>query len=202
MKIIVIGATGTIGREVVKLLAPAHEIVEVGNQRGDLQVDLASRGSIERLLAEAGTFDALVSAAGLARFGSLDELSDEDYMLGLSNKLMGQVNVVRIGRRLVRDNGSITLTSGVLSREPIPGSAAIAMVNGALESFVRAAALEMQRGVRVNAVSPIFVKETMEAMRMDSAGGMSAAATAHAYKEAVEGQRNGEVLDVRDFAKG
>lgn len=199
MRIMVIGATGTIGREVVKLLAPAHDIVKVGNRRGDYCVDLGARPSIEKLFAEVGTVDAVVSVAGTAKFGSLDELSDEDYMLGLTNKLMGQVNLVRIGRRLVRDNGSLTLTSGILSREPMPGTAAIAMVNGALESFVRAAALEMQRGLRVNVVSPIFVKETMQAMGMDTAGGMSAARTARAYKEAVEGVRNGEVLDARAF---
>lgn len=199
MRIIVIGATGTIGQEVVKQLSPDHDIVKVGNRRGDYQVDLALRQSIEKLFAEVGAFDAVVSAAGVAKFGSLDELSDEDFALGLANKLMGQANLVRIGRRVVREGGSITLTSGVLSREPIPGSAAMAMVNGALESFVRAAAFDLQRGVRVNVVSPLFVKESMEAMGMDSATGMSAADTARAYKEAVEGRRNGEVLDVREF---
>ena len=199
MKIIAIGATGTIGRAVVDLLAPYHDIVKVGFKSGDLQVDIASKNSIRKLFQSVGSFDAVVSAAGLAAFGSLDELGDEDYMLGLSNKLMGQVNLVREGQKHINDNGSFTLTSGVLSQNPMPGSASISMVNAGLEGFVRAAALEVKRGIRVNVVSPIWVKETMEAMGMDASEGMSAVQTALAYKESVEGKRNGEVLDVRHF---
>jgi len=199
MKIIVIGATGTIGRAVVDLLAPHHDIVKVGYKSGDLQVDIASNNSIRKLFQSVGSFEAVVSAAGLATFGSLDELGDEDYMLGLSNKLMGQVNLVREGQKHINDNGSFTLTSGVLSQNPMPGSASISMVNAGLEGFVRAAALEVKRGIRVNVVSPIWVKETMEAMGMDASEGMSAVQTALAYKESVEGKRNGEVLNVRHF---
>jgi len=199
MKIIVIGATGTIGKEVVKLLSQGHEVIKVGHKGGDLQVDLASKESIEKMFQDAGPFDAVVSAAGLAKFGSLDEQSDEDYMLGLTNKLLGQVNLVRVGRKYINDNGSFTLTSGVLSREPMPGGASISMVNGGIESFVKSAALEMQRGMRVNAVSPVFVKETMASMGMDSSSGMAAEKVARAYRESVEGKRNGETLDVRDF---
>ena len=101
------------------------------------------------------------------------QLTDEDYMLGLKSKLMGQVNIVRLGRKIINDRGSFTLTSGVLSQKPIPGSASVSMVNAGLEGFVRAAALEMERGIRINIVSPIFVKETMEVLKMDSSQGMS-----------------------------
>lgn len=200
MKIIVIGATGTIGRQVARLLGVGHEIVKVALRSGDFRVDIASKISIEKLFQDVGPFDAVVCAAGQARFGGLDELGDDDYAVGLSSKLMGQVNLVRVGQRHINDNGSFTLTSGLLSREPMPGSSSISMVNAGVEGFVRAAALEMRRGVRVNAVSPIWVKETMEAMGMDSSSGMPAEKVARAYKESVEGHRNGEVLDVRDFA--
>jgi NAD(P)-dependent dehydrogenase (short-subunit alcohol dehydrogenase family) len=200
MKIIIIGATGTIGRSVVDLLAPGHDIVKVGFKGGDFQVDIASKDSIRKLFEDVGDFDSVVSAAGLATFGSLDELGDKDYMLGLANKLMGQVNLVRVGRKYINDNGSFTLTSGVLSQNPMPGSSSISMVNAGIEGFVRAAALETQRGIRVNAVSPIWVKETLEALGMDISEGMPAKQVALAYKESVEGQRNGEVLDVRHFA--
>jgi len=200
MKIIIIGASGTIGKGIVQLLAPNHKLVKVGHRSGDFTVDLASKDSIKKLFDDVGAVDALISAAGAATFGSLDELTDDSFMLALTNKLMGQVNLVRMGRSKINDNGSITLTSGMLSQNPMPGSASISMVNAGLEGFVRAAALEMPRGVRINAVSPVFVKETMEILGMDSTHGMPSQKVALAYKEAVESQRNGEVLDVRDFA--
>jgi NAD(P)-dependent dehydrogenase (short-subunit alcohol dehydrogenase family) len=200
MRVIVVGATGTIGSQVAELLAHSHEVVSVGHERGDFQVDIGSKEAIERLFETVGTFDALVSAAGEARFGSFDGLSDEDYMLGLRHKLMGQVNLVRAGCRYVKGAGSFTLTSGILSQQPMPGSASISMVNAAVEGFVRAAALELGPDVRVNAVSPVWVSETLEALGMDPSQGMPANAVAYAYRESVEGSRSGEVLDVREFA--
>jgi len=200
MRIILIGASGTIGTGIADVLSSDHEIIKVGHSGGDFQVDLSSKDSIETLFKGLDSFDAVISAAGLAKFGSLDEQPDEDYHLAVANKLMGQVNLVRVGRKYINDIGSFTLTSGMLSYQPTPGSASISMVNSGIEGFVRAAALEMQKGMRVNVVSPVFVKETMEAMGMASTGGMPAAKVALAYKESVEGKRNGEVLNVIDFA--
>jgi NAD(P)-dependent dehydrogenase (short-subunit alcohol dehydrogenase family) len=199
MKIIVIGATGTIGRAVVDTLAPAHQILAVGHSSGDMRVDLASTDSIEQMFAAAGDFDAVVSAAGPASFGSLDELNNDDYEFAFRNKLMGQVNLVRLGRHHISDRGCVTLTTGILSQRPIPGSAVISMVNAALEGFVRAAALELRDHVRVNAVSPVFVKETMIKLGMDPSSGMPAAHTARAYKASVESDETGQVLDVKDY---
>jgi NAD(P)-dependent dehydrogenase (short-subunit alcohol dehydrogenase family) len=105
--------------------------------------------------------DAVVSAAGQAKFASLDELTDADYQFSFSNKLMGQVNLMRIGRQFIAGGGSFTFASGVLSHEPMKGSVSISMVNAGLEGFVRAAALELPRGVRVNVVSPPWVTETL-----------------------------------------
>jgi NAD(P)-dependent dehydrogenase (short-subunit alcohol dehydrogenase family) len=199
MRIIIIGAAGTIGKAVVEALAERHEIVRVGRRSGDHQVDIASRESIERFFAEVGSFDALVSAAGDARFGPLDSLTDEDFSFSLSNKLMGQVNLVRAGLQHVRDNGSFTLTSGLLAKYPAKGSAAITLVNAGLEGFARVAALEAPRGVRVNVVSPSWVSETLVAMGRDGSGGLPASTVARAYVESVESARTGEILDVRDF---
>jgi NAD(P)-dependent dehydrogenase (short-subunit alcohol dehydrogenase family) len=201
MKVIVIGATGTIGTAVARSLAEDHQVVRVGHARGDYQVDLGSKTSIERLYGQLAPVDAVVSVAGNASFGALDGLTDDDFQLALGNKLMGQVNLVRLGLDRLRDGGSFTLTSGLLAREPMVGSASISMANGAIESFVAAAALELPRGLRINAVSPIFVKETMVAMGMDSTGGLSAQDTAQAYVESVTGRKTGQVLDVRDFVK-
>ena len=137
----------------------------------------------------------MVCAAGQARFAPLVELSDDDFQFSLANKLMGQVNLVRFGFDAVRDGGSFTLTSGVLARAPMPGSAAISLVNAGLEGFARAAALEAPRGVRVNVVSPPWVTETLQALGMDPGLGQPAATVAQRYVQSVEGSQTGAVLE-------
>src|SRR5919202_286376 len=199
MKVVIIGASGLIGQAIAQALSANHEIVQVARSKGDYQVDITSKGSLVQLFEAVTPFDAVVCAAGAAKFAPLESLSDEDFQFSLSNKLMGQVNLVRVGLPYISDNGSFTLTSGVLAREPIPGSAAISLVNAGLEGFVRAAVLETQRGIRVNVVSPPWVSETLEAMGKDASTGMPAAKVAAAYVESVESQRTGEVLDARSF---
>lgn len=200
MRVIVVGATGTIGSAVVAALSAQHDVVGVGHTSGAIRVDLTSIESILQLFRTVEAFDALVCAAGRAAFGSLDELKDADFQIGLSNKLMGQVNLVRIGRQYVHDNGSFTLTSGVLSREPMKGSASISMVNAGLEGFARAAALELPRGIRINVVSPPWVTETLIARKMDPSIGLPAATVARAYLAGVEGTATGQTIDPRTFA--
>ena len=197
MRVIVVGGTGTIGSAVVAALSARHEVVAVGRTRGAVQVDLASPDSIRAMFQAVGRFDAVISAAGQAKFGSLDDLTDADYLFSFSNKLMGQVNLVRIGRHFIADGGSFTITSGVLSQEPMKGSASISMVNAGLEGFVRAAALELSRGIRVNVVSPPWVTETLVARKMDPSHGMPAALVALAYLASVEGTMTGQTLDPR-----
>jgi NAD(P)-dependent dehydrogenase (short-subunit alcohol dehydrogenase family) len=199
MRIILIGGNGTIGREVARALEVKNEVVIASRSSGTLQVDIASPESVEAMFRNAGAFDAVVCAAGSARFGPLDDLEYEDFLFSFSNKLMGQVNLVRIGRTYINDNGSFTLTSGVLAKEPMPGSSAISMVNAGLEGFVRAAQLELERGVRVNVVSPVWVQETLLAMGRSTAEGMPAALVARAYVASVSGTMKGTVLDVNDY---
>ena len=158
-------------------------------------MDLADRASIERLLATVGRVDAVVCAAGPARFGPLAGLTDDDFRFSLVNKLMGQVNLARLASGTLADGGSITLTSGILARKPMPGGAAISLVNAGLEGFVRAAALEMPRNIRINVVSPGWVTETLKVLNMDLAQGTPAATVARAYSESVEGKRSGEVIE-------
>lgn len=198
MRVIVVGATGTIGSAVVAALSAQHDVVGVGHTSGAIRVDLTSIESILQLFRTVEAFDALVCAAGRAAFGSLDELKDADFQIGLSNKLMGQVNLVRIGRQYVHDNGSFTLTSGVLSREPMKGSASISMVNAGLEGFARAAALELPRGIRINVVSPPWVTETLQKLGRPLTGGVPAAVVARAYMRSVEGSETGQVFEPRE----
>ena len=199
MTILVIGGTGTIGSAVVDEL-DEHDVIVAGHTSGDVQVDLADPSSIEQLYQTVGKVDAVLSCAGEAAFGALDELADDDFDVSLSNKLMGQVNLVRRGLDAVADDGVFTLTSGVLSQEPMEGSAAISLVNAGLEGFVRAAALEMPRGLRVNVVSPPWVDETVEAMGMDVPDSLPAATVAKAYRSSLEGAQNGATIDARNVA--
>jgi NAD(P)-dependent dehydrogenase (short-subunit alcohol dehydrogenase family) len=195
MKILVVGATGTIGGAVTKALELRHEVQRASHSRSPLKVDLADAESIKRLYARVGRVDAVVCVAGQAAFRPLPALTDADLALGLTNKLMGQVNLVRLGLEVITDAGSFTLTSGILSRQPMPGGAAISMVNAGLEGFARAAALELPRGVRINVVAPGWVRETLVAMKMDPSTGTPAATVAKTYVEAVEGRMTGQVLD-------
>jgi NAD(P)-dependent dehydrogenase (short-subunit alcohol dehydrogenase family) len=199
MRVVVIGASGTIGKPVAAELGKRHEVVPVANSAGQWRVDISSTESIEKLYTGIGPFDALVSAAGLAKFAPLESLTDEDFRFSMGNKLMGQVNLVRLGLHHVRDRGSFTLTSGVLASEPMPGSVAVSVVNAGVEAFVRAAALELPRRIRINVVSPPWISETLAGMGRDPAGGMPAEKVAAAYVHAVEGRASGEVIDARKF---
>jgi len=195
MKILVIGATGTIGAAVTQALETRHEVLGASHTRSALTLDLADPESIRRLYAKVGRVDAVVSAAGQAVFRPLLALSDADFAVGLTNKLMGQVDLVRFGVEMLADGGSFTLTTGILSRQPMPGGAAISMVNAGLEGFVRGSALELPRGLRINAVAPGWVRETLVAMKMDPSPGVPAAQVAQSYLRAVEGSMTGQIID-------
>jgi NAD(P)-dependent dehydrogenase (short-subunit alcohol dehydrogenase family) len=200
MKVIVIGAAGTIGRAIADALDARHQVVRVGRRRGDRQADITSKDSILALYEAEAPFHAVVCAAGEGRFKDLDQLTDEDFAFTITNKLMGQVNLVRYGIDIIEDGGSFTLTSGVLAASPMRGGAALSLVNGGLEAFARAAALEAPRGIRVNVVSPPWVSETLVAMGQPPEGGLPAAQVAAAYVAAVDDAGNGQVLDPKDFA--
>jgi len=194
MRILVIGAHGTIGKAVVAALAPRHEILSAGKTRGDFLFDMSSPDSIRALFKAVGKVDAVVSAAGSARFNAFADLTDEDFAFSLANKLMGQANLVRIGLPLIADGGSFTLTSGILAGKPMVGSGAISLVNAGLEGFARAAALEAPRNIRVNVVSPPWVAETLQAMGRDPSHGTPAAKVAESYVRSVEGSDTGTVF--------
>ena len=195
MRILLIGASGTIGSAIATALGGRHDLILASVQKSPEQVDIADAASIRALYARVGRVDAVVSAAGRAAFKPLTELADEDFTLSLSNKLMGQVNLVRLGLASVADGGSFTLTAGYLARHPIPGSGAVSLVNAGLEGFGRAAALEAPRGIRVNVVSPPWVTETLQKMGRPATGGLAAATVAEAYVSSVEGTITAQTID-------
>jgi NAD(P)-dependent dehydrogenase (short-subunit alcohol dehydrogenase family) len=195
-KIVIFGATGTIGKAVVAALSPQYEVLQVGHRQGAFRADLADADSIRNVFKAIGPVDAIVSTAGAARFGPLQNLTDEDFRYSLANKLMGQVNLARLGLEYLNAKGSITLTSGVLARKPMVGSAVISLVNAGLEGFARAAALEAPRGIRVNVVSPPWVTETLKALNMDPSPDKPAAEVAKGYVKSVEGPESGQVIEI------
>ena len=198
MKIILVGASGTIGQAIDRELRERHDIVRVGRNSGELQVDITDPASIRRLFEQTGPFDALISAAGNAHFGALEELTAKEFAVGLDDKLMGQVNLVLIGREFANDGASFTLTSGVLSEDPIRYGAAVSTVNAALDGFVRAAAIELPRGLRINGVSPTILEESLPAYGPYFRGfkAVPAATVALAYAKSAEGRQTGQVYRV------
>lgn len=162
MKILIVGGGGTIGKAVAAELGARHEVISAGRSSGDVHMDITDPQSIAAAYDELGKLDAVVSAAGSVKFAPLAEMDAEGYRVGLRDKLMGQVNLVLFGRDHVVDGGSFTLTTGVLDCEPIVAGTSASMVNGAVNAFVMAAAIEMPRGQRINSVSPGVIEEAME----------------------------------------
>lgn len=160
MKIVIVGATGTIGKQVVKALEEGNEIVRVGSKSGDVQVDIGDPKSIKAMFEKIGAFDALVSAAGEGHFGPLAKMTDADFRISVDSKLMGQVNLVLIGQHYVNPKGSFTLTSGTLGDDPVVYGASVSSINAALDGFVRGAAIELGNDVRINSVAPGVVEDS------------------------------------------
>jgi NADP-dependent 3-hydroxy acid dehydrogenase YdfG len=198
MKIILIGGAGTLGSAVDKALKARHEIVKVGRKSGDLQVDITNPASIEQLFSKIGEFDAVVSTAGDVHFGPLAEFTQDKFQIGLHSKLMGQVNLVVLGLKHIRNGGSFTLTTGQINEDPISVGASGAMVNGGLEAFARSAAIELPRGLRINVVSPTVTEEAWSAFGPFFPGQkpVPASEAALGYVKSVEGMQTGKVYRI------
>lgn len=198
MKILLIGASGTIGTRIHETLSRKHEVVQASRKGFDVTVDITDVNSIEKMYQEVENIDAVVCAAGPATFGLLAALSEEDFYVGIRGKLMGQVNLVRIGQKYLKDNGSFTLTTGILADDPIEGSTAVSLVNGGLNSFVIAAAQELKRGLRINVVCPTVVEDSAEAYA-DFFPGFEPASMSrvvNGYVRSVEGLITGRVIRI------
>ena len=160
MKIIIVGASGTMGKHLAGAFEKDHEVVRVGKESGDILADITSTESIENLFRQTGSFDALISTAGPTYVGPWKNMTDREFRKGIEGKLMGQVNLVLIGQHHINPKGSFTLITGALTHEPVLNFANASAANGAIEAFVRAAAIELENGVRINAVSPTVIEDS------------------------------------------
>ena len=198
MKVLLVGASGVLGRAVAAELARDHDIVSAGRNSGDVRVDLRSDDSVEAMFAQVGAVDAIVCTAGNVHFGDLGEMTPAQFDIGLQDKLLGQVRLALLGQRHLADGGSITLTTGILSEEPIRQGANATAVNAAVEGFARTAARELQRGLRINVVSPNALAESWDAYAAYFPGfePVPAARAALAYRRSVAGVDSGRVFKV------
>jgi NAD(P)-dependent dehydrogenase (short-subunit alcohol dehydrogenase family) len=197
MKILVVGATGTIGKAVASALSARHQVI-AASRNSEHKVDMRDSASVAALLDSIGTLDAVVSVAGGAAYKPLADLTSADFQASFDDKLMSQVNLARAAFEHLADGGSVTLTSGWWAQEPVPNVVAIATMNAALEGFTRATAIELPRGLRINLISPPLVGEPQ--WDGDKVMRMTADDTAKAYVDIIEGKRTGQVVDTRPYA--
>lgn len=184
MKILIIGATGAIGKIITPILEQKHEVITAGRNSGDIKVDLSLASSIEAMFNQVKNIDACVCVAGDSYTGDLLSLTEENLNIGIKNKLIGQANLVLIGQNYLNDNGSFTLTSGKMGDKPAKNAAGKAIVNGGVNSFGLAASLEMPRGLRINVVSPSKVAD----IPMND--------LINGYLKSIEGIANGEIIKI------
>lgn len=184
MKILLIGATGEIGKILKPELSKNHEIISAGRNSGDFRIDLSDINSIEKLFKEVKNIDACICVAGDCYTGDLLSLDEEKLNIGIKNKLIGQINLVLVGQHYLNDNGSFTLTSGKMGDKPVKNNISKAIVNGGINSFVLSASLELERGIRINAISPAKVSD------------IPVHDLIHAYLKSIETAANGEIIKV------
>jgi len=199
MRILIIGGAGTIGRKVAEFLHSDNEVLIAGRTSGDITVDLTSSTSINKMLKTVGKVNAIVCIAGEARWADFKNLSEDDYYIGIRSKLMGQVNLARLGQEYLEDGGSITLSTGILADDPVIKTASAAMVNGGIHSFVQAAALELEHEKRLNAVSLGMVSDAYEKYKSYFPGHnpIPMDRVVNAYLKSIYGKGNG--LIIRDY---
>lgn len=198
MKILVIGGNGTIGKKVSERLSEKHKVIIAGRNSGNVQVDFSDSSSLKKMFNQIGKLDAIVSIAGDAKWDKFKNLSEDDFYIGIKSKLMGQVNVVRIGKDFLNEGGSITLSTGILADDPVDMTTSAAMVNGGINSFVRAVALELENGIRINAVCSDLVEDAYEKYKDYFPGNTPVPMhkIVDGYVKCVEGKITGRILRI------
>ena len=200
MKILIIGGKGTIGKKVSAHLSKKHDVKIAGRSSGDVTVDIEDSRSITAMFESVGSIDAVVCIAGEAKWAAFGSLTEEDYYIGLRSKLMGQVNLVRIGQEYLNKGGSFTLTTGILADYPVEMTTSAAMVNGAIHSFVKAVSLELKNENRINVVSSGLVEDAVEKYEDYFPGHnpIPMNKVINGYVRSIEGKRTGEIITMYD----
>lgn len=200
MKILIIGGNGTIGNKVVSYFNKEYKVLIAGRTSGDVIVDISDSDSIKKMFEKVGKLDAIICIAGEAKWADFNELSENDYYIGLKSKLMGQVNLVRIGVHYLNHKGSITLSTGILADDPVIKTASASMVNGGIHSFVQAVALEIENEIRVNVVSSGMVEDAYEKYKGFFPGHnpIPMNKVVNGYVRSVKGKGNGEIIRIYD----
>ncbi|MDX1284787.1 MAG: short chain dehydrogenase [Draconibacterium sp.] len=198
MKILVVGGNGTIGKTVSNKLKEKHEVIVAGRNSGDITVDIESSESIKAMFEKTGQLDAIVNCAGAAKWAPFENMIEEDFYIGINSKLMGQVNLVRIGQEYLKPGGSFTLTTGILGEDPVFGTTNAAMVNGAIHGFVIAVSQELKNGHRINVVAPGLVEDSATKFGDLFPGHIpvSMKKVAAGYIRSIEGKRTGEIIRI------
>lgn len=198
MNILIIGANGTIGKKVAQKLSEKHNIITAGRNNADLTVDIADSNSIKGMFESIDAPDAVVCIAGEAKWDNFKDLTEEDFYIGIRSKLMGQVNLVHIGKDYIKPGGSFTLSTGILADDPVVMTTSAAMVNGAIHSFSKAAALELENRQRINVVCSGLVEDSAEKYEDYFPGHdpVPMPKVVNAYLKSVMGKNNGEIIRV------
>ena len=200
MRILIIGGKGTIGKKVSNHFSKKHEVLIAGRNSGDIVVDIVNSQSIQAMFESIGNIDAVVCIAGDAKWAAFDSMTEEDFYIGLKSKLMGQVNLVRIGQKYLNAGGSFTLSTGILADHPVELTSSPAMVNGGIHSFVKAVSMELQNGIRINVVSSGLVEDAVDKYEAYFPGHnpIPMKKVINGYVKSVEGKSTGEIIRMYD----
>jgi NAD(P)-dependent dehydrogenase (short-subunit alcohol dehydrogenase family) len=198
MRILVAGASGAVGKAAISGFSKGHEIIKASRSAGDVKVDVMDEVSVAAMFKAVGNVDAVVACTGHSHFGPVDKMTPRQFLDGLKDKVMGQINLVLLGLPYVNDGGSITLTSGIVSRDPIRQGSNAAACDGSLDAFVIGAAIEMPRGIRINAVSPGLLADAVQRYDGYFPGHdpVSSRRVGLAFAKCVEGAINGQTVCV------
>ncbi len=200
MKILIIGGNGTIGKKVSDHFSTKHELIIGGRNSGDMTVDIEDSSAIQAMFNSVGNVDAVVCIAGEAKWAAFDSMTEEDFYIGLKSKLMGQVNLVRIGKNYVNEGGSFTLSTGILADHPVELTTSAAMVNGGIHSFVKAVSLELKKGIRINVVSSGLVEDAVDkyAPYFPGHNPIPMRKVINGYVRSIEGKETGKIIRMYD----